>query len=58
MLENLIVPVLNRYDLLERMIASIDYPIKHLLIIDNGASAVLEDIDVDVPDVVLSLIHI
>jgi GT2 family glycosyltransferase len=52
MLENLIVPVLNRYDLLERMIASIDYPIKHLLIIDNGASAVLEDIDIDVPDVV------
>lgn len=33
---NLIVPVLNRYDLLERMVASIDYPVKHLLIIDNG----------------------
>lgn len=36
MLPNLIIPVLNRYDLLERMLASIDYPIKHLLIIDNG----------------------
>lgn len=33
----LIVPVLNRYDLLQRMINSIDYEIEHLLIIDNGA---------------------
>jgi GT2 family glycosyltransferase len=32
----LIVPVLNRYDLLQRMVSSIDYPIEHLLIIDNG----------------------
>lgn len=52
MLENLTVPVLNRYDLLERMIASIDFPIAHLLIIDNGASSVLEDIQIEVPDVV------
>lgn len=52
MLENLTVPVLNRYDLLDRMIASIDFPVKHLLIIDNGASAVLEDIQIDVPDCV------
>lgn len=36
MLPNLIVPVLNRYDLLRRMIQSIDYPVQHLLIIDNG----------------------
>jgi hypothetical protein len=49
MLENLIVPVLNRYDLLDRMIASIDYPIGHLLIVDNGASWVLEDMQIDVP---------
>jgi GT2 family glycosyltransferase len=49
MLENLIVPVLNRYDLLDRMIASIDHPVKHLLIIDNGASGVLEDMSIDVP---------
>lgn len=34
----LIVPVLNRYDLLQRMIDSIDYPISDFLIIDNGAS--------------------
>jgi GT2 family glycosyltransferase len=52
MLENLIVPVLNRYDLLERMVSSIDYPVAHLLIIDNGASTVMEDISIDVPDCV------
>jgi len=33
---NLIVPVLNRYDLLRGMLASLDYPIRDLLIIDNG----------------------
>jgi GT2 family glycosyltransferase len=52
MLENLTVPVLNRYDLLDRMIASIDYPIRHLLIVDNGASTVMEDMQIDVPDCV------
>ncbi len=36
MLSNLTVPVLNRYDLLQRMLDSIDYPIANLLIIDNG----------------------
>lgn len=36
MIPNLIVPVLNRYDLLQRMLDSIDYPIRDLLIIDNG----------------------
>jgi GT2 family glycosyltransferase len=48
-IENLIVPVLNRYDLLDRMVSSIDYPVRHLLIIDNGASDVLEDMAIDVP---------
>lgn len=38
MLSNLIVPVLNRYDLLQRMLGSIDYHIKTVLIIDNGGS--------------------
>jgi hypothetical protein len=42
MIENLIVPVLNRYDLLNRMLASIDYKIGHLLVIDNGASIASE----------------
>lgn len=36
MLSNLIVPVLNRYDLLNRMITSIDHPVENLIIIDNG----------------------
>jgi hypothetical protein len=30
------IPVLNRYDLLERMLDSIDYPIDEILIINNG----------------------
>jgi GT2 family glycosyltransferase len=38
MLDNLIVPVLNRYDLLQRMLDSVDVAVEHLLIIDNGAS--------------------
>jgi len=36
-IHNLIVPVLNRYDLLKRMIKSIDYPVRDLMIIDNGS---------------------
>lgn len=36
MLSNLTIPVLNRYDLLQRMLDSIDHPIANLLIIDNG----------------------
>lgn len=36
MLSNLTIPVLNRYDLLQRMLDSIDHPIENLLIIDNG----------------------
>ncbi len=36
MIPNLMVPVLNRYDLLRRMLQSIDFPIRDLLIIDNG----------------------
>ena len=35
-LPNLIVPTLTRYDLLVRLLDSIDYPVEHLLIIDNG----------------------
>lgn len=52
MLDNLIVPVLNRYDLLQRMLSSLDYPIRHLLIIDNGSSQVETSLELDVPDVV------
>jgi GT2 family glycosyltransferase len=32
----LIVPILNRYDLLESMLESINYPVDNILIIDNG----------------------
>ena len=32
----IIIPVLNRYDLLERAIRSIDYPVEQLIIVDNG----------------------
>ncbi len=37
MIPALIVPVLTRHSLLDRMIASINYPVKDLVIIDNGA---------------------
>lgn len=36
MLPNLIVPVLNRYDLLQRMLDTVDIKISHLVLIDNG----------------------
>jgi GT2 family glycosyltransferase len=36
MIKNLIVPTLTCYDLLQRMLSSIDYPVGHVLIIDNG----------------------
>ena len=39
MIENLIVPVLNRYDLLQKMLDSVDVPVEHLLVIDNGTGA-------------------
>jgi GT2 family glycosyltransferase len=52
MLPNLIIPILNRYDLLQRMLNSVDYPVEHLLIIDNGASQVEKDITLDLPGVV------
>jgi GT2 family glycosyltransferase len=39
MLSNLIIPVLNRYDLLQRMLNSVDEYVEHLLIIDNGGMA-------------------
>ena len=41
MIENLIVPVLNRYDMLQRMLDSVDVPVEHLLIIDNGPGSEL-----------------
>lgn len=37
MIPVMIVPVLSRHDLLDRMIMSINYPVKDLIIINNGA---------------------
>jgi GT2 family glycosyltransferase len=36
MLPNLIIPTLTRYDLLQKMLNSIDYPVKQIIILDNG----------------------
>lgn len=41
------VPTLNRADLLARLVASIDYPVGHLVIVDNGRQDLSE---LDVPD--------
>lgn len=37
MIPVMIVPVLTRHDLLDRMIMSINFPIRDLIIVDNGA---------------------
>lgn len=34
----IIVPILNRYDLLNKMLDSINYPVDNILIIDNGGA--------------------
>lgn len=38
MIPVMIIPILNRYDLLKKSIESIDFPIGEILIIDNGGS--------------------
>jgi GT2 family glycosyltransferase len=40
----LVVPTLTRHDLLDRMLRSVDYPVGHLVVIDNSGRGV------DVPD--------
>lgn len=47
----LIVPVLNRYDLLQRMVFSIDYQIEHMLVIDNGEMLTTLDVPWNVKNV-------
>ena len=39
----IIIPVLNRYDLLERCLQSIDTEVEHLIIIDNGGQTTLHE---------------
>jgi GT2 family glycosyltransferase len=41
MIPTVVIPVLNRYDLLARCVASIDFPVENLLIINNGPQAVV-----------------
>jgi GT2 family glycosyltransferase len=58
MLENLIVPVLNRYDLLQRMLDSVDVPVQHLLVIDNGASVMAEPLELKLNDNFAKVTHL
>jgi GT2 family glycosyltransferase len=58
MLENLIVPVLNRYDLLQRMLDSVDVPVQHLLVIDNGASVMAEPLELKPSDKFAKVTHL
>jgi len=58
MLENLIVPVLNRYDLLQRMLDSVDVPVQHLLVIDNGASVMAEPLELKLSDKFAKVTHL
>jgi GT2 family glycosyltransferase len=58
MLENLIVPVLNRYDLLQRMLDSVDVPVDHLLVIDNGASVMAEPLELKLGDNFAKVTHL
>lgn len=51
MIPNLIVPTLNQYEKLQRMVSGIDYPVEHLLIIDNGGKLT----DLRIPDAVQKL---
>jgi GT2 family glycosyltransferase len=57
-LENLIVPVLNRYDLLQRMLDSVDVPVAHLLVIDNGASVMIDPLELKLGDNFAKVTHL
>jgi GT2 family glycosyltransferase len=55
MIPVLVVPVLNGYDLLYRMFDSIDHPIEHIIVIDNGGH--LSDELPVLPCTIVSLPH-
>jgi GT2 family glycosyltransferase len=57
-LENLIVPVLNRYDLLQRMLNSVDVLVNHLLVIDNGAGVNENPLELDLGDNFQKITHL
>ena len=58
MIENLIVPVLNRYDLLQRMLDSVYLPVEHLLVIDNGAGVNENPLELDLGDNFQKVTHL
>jgi hypothetical protein len=45
----LICPVINRFDLLERLLRSIDHPVKQVVIVDNSCSGYEVPEDIDLP---------
>jgi hypothetical protein len=38
MIPAMVVPIINSYQYLDRMMETINYPIQNLIIVDNGAS--------------------
>ncbi len=54
MIPVLIAPVVNRWDLAEKMLASIDVPVGRRVIVDNGSGNVPED----VPDVIWTVTNV
>jgi GT2 family glycosyltransferase len=53
------VPTMTRVDLLQRMVSSLDYPVEHLFIIDNGVSYRREDSPVlNVPNTVRQVTYL
>ena len=49
MIPILIAPVINRFDLLERMLRSIDHPVGSVLVVDNSCSGYEVPSDIEVP---------
>jgi GT2 family glycosyltransferase len=41
MIPMMVVPTLTRHDLLANMLASVDYPVKHLVVIDNSGRGIV-----------------
>jgi GT2 family glycosyltransferase len=41
MIPMMVVPTLTRHDLLDRMLRSVDYPVRHLVVIDNSGRGIV-----------------
>jgi GT2 family glycosyltransferase len=48
MIPVIIIPILNRYDLLDEALASIDHPVENILIINNGIEEYAPKIDLPI----------